>query len=124
MEEVRPQGMLQRHTGVGYELVQAVRPLLGAQEAERALPAFLQRKKRGGGCGGGEVHRRGAGRSSEVDWVAAVVFLLKGKEEEKEEEEEEKSAEEALLFLPPTWPGAPGQHVRARGRVAGGHGVP
>ena len=45
-----------------------------------------------------------------------------GKEEEEEEEEEEKGAEDALLFLPPTWRGGPGQQVRVRGRVAGGHG--
>ena len=44
--EPRPPEGMGRHTGVGYEVLLDVRvPQMGAQEAERALPAFLQRRK-------------------------------------------------------------------------------
>ena len=44
--EPRPPEGMGRHTGVGYEVLLNVRvPQMGAQEVERALPAFLQRRK-------------------------------------------------------------------------------
>ena len=44
--EPRPQEGTRRHGGIGYELVLATAvPQLGAQEAERALPAFLQQRE-------------------------------------------------------------------------------
>ena len=44
--EPRPPEGMGRHTGVGYEVLLDVRvPKMGAQDAERALPAFLQRRK-------------------------------------------------------------------------------
>ena len=44
--EPRPPEEIGRHTGVGYEVLLDVRvPQMGAQEAERALPAFLQQQK-------------------------------------------------------------------------------
>ena len=81
-------------------------------------PPSCSGKERGGAAEEGQF------TAEELDAVRRLIGLSpqsssssRGEEEEKEEEEEEKSAEDALLFLPPTWCGAPGQHVRVRGRV-------
>ena len=61
LQEPRPQVGMGRHRGIGYELVlNPVLPPLGAQEAERALPAFLQQRE-------GEAKAAGEKRIEEIN---------------------------------------------------------
>ena len=120
--DVRPQERTRRHGGIGYELVLATAvPQLGAQEAECALPAFLQQQEEAKAAEEEEGERLNdkifariplSSRETAVwrRWgraAATVVLLLWVKEEEKEEEEEKEVAQD-LLFLPPPGHYGPG----------------
>ena len=126
------------NTGVGYEVLLDVRvPQMGAQEAERALPAFLKQKEEEAKAAErmqridekvmARIPLSSAERAAWLQWMGLEPQTSSsssgGKKEEKEEEEEEENAEDTLLFLPPVGRDGPGQHVRVRGPGQGGCGV-